>query len=288
MKTEKQDQNVGSESTAIQAGGNVTITQNQGLSVAEVKDLCLQFLRDNFPALREEASRVAKSNVEAFAASLESRIVERSGDILLQKFADPDVQAAINDAVQANARKGEISNPSLLVELIAERVSISTSDFKDIVLSEAITVVPKLTGPQISYLSFVHYMINMNVRNLDHISKLEAYSGPIRELVSDGLSISDAQKRHIEYAGACSIVSIAGVDIYKGWMNGFYKYLGYTNLKKFKDDLSRFSPSSSFLLEAFDGDSKGGEVSLTSVGRAIALANLSRVLGRMNYSIWLN
>ena len=237
MLSNKQEQKVGSESTAILAGGNVTLTQNNGLSVAEVKELCLLFLRENFPALREEANKVAESNVQKFAASLESKIIEKSVEIVLEKFGDPDVQAAINDAVQANARKGEKSNPSVLVDLITERASFSTNDFKDIVLSEAITVVPKITKPQISYLSFTHYMTNMSCSSLQHVSQLEPYSKAALSAVFPGFNLSDSQKRHLQYAGACSIATMMGVDIYDGWMNKLYKYMGYTNLEIFKSDL---------------------------------------------------
>ena len=77
------------------------------------------------------------------------------------------------------------------------------------------------------------------------------------------------------------------VDIYKGWMTQLYKYFGYTDLEKFKTDLATFSPSSKILLDTFDKDAKGGQVTLTSVGQAIAIANLSTTLGKLDYSIWL-
>jgi len=284
---DKQSQNVEAEGTAIQAGGDVTVTQNMGLSVAEVKELCLLFLRDNFPSLRDEAIRAAEGNVQQFAASLEQKIVEKSGGIVLEKFTDPDVQAAINDAVQASARKGEKANPSVLVDLIAERVSASANDFKDIVISEAVTVVPKITKAQIAYLSFIHYTTHVGVQGLQHLSHLEPYSQRALAAVSAGFNLSDSQKRHIQYAGTCSIASMMSVDIYKGWMTQLYKYFGYTDLEKFKTDLATFSPSSKILLDTFDKDAKGGQVTLTSVGQAIAIANLSTTLGKLDYSIWL-
>ena len=289
MKSEKQEQKVGSDSTAIQAGGDVTITQNKGLSVAEVKELCLLFLRENFPILREEARKEAKSNVQKFAVSLESKIIERSEDILFEKFADPDVQAAINDAVQANARKGEKSNPSILVDLIIERTSSTTDDFRDIVLSEAITVVSKLTKPQISYLSFIQYMRNMRVKDLNHISLLEPRSKAILLAVSESFNLSNSQKQYIQYTGACSILSVVGVgvNIYDVWMNRHYKYMKYTDIEKFKSDLTSLSPSSKTLLDVFDEDNKNSVITLTSVGQAIAIANLSTIVGKIDYSIWL-
>lgn len=287
MLGDKQNQTVESNGTAIQAGGNVSVTQNMGLSVAEVKELCLLFLRDNFPSLREEAIRAAEGNVQKFAASLEREIVEKSSKIVLEKFTDPDVQAAINDAVQASARKGEKANPSVLVDLIVERASASTNDFKDIVISEAVTVVPKITKSQIAYLSFVHFMTSVGVQGLQHLSHLEPYSQRALVAVSSGFNLSESQKRHIQYAGTCSIASMMSLDIYDGWMTQLYKYFGYTDLEKFKTDLATFSPSSKILLDKFDEDAKDGQVTLTSVGQAIAIANLSTTLGKIDYSIWL-
>jgi len=286
--SDRQEQKADSGSTAIQAGGDVTVTQNNGLTVAEVKELCLLFLRDNFPALRDEAIKEAEKNVQNFAVSLEEKLIERSQTIILDKFKDPDVQAAINDAVQANARRGKKANTTVLVDLIVERASVSASDFKDIVLSEAVTVAPKLTKEQIAYLSFVHYMTHVGVQGLNNLSQLEPYSRAALAAVSSGFGLSDSQKRHIQYAGTCSIATMMRVNIFDGWMNSLYKYMGYTDVEKFKEDLNKLSPSSIQLLDSFDKDSEQGQVTLTSVGQAIAIANLSTTLGKMDYSIWIN
>lgn len=285
MLGKSQNQKVAGNSTAIQANGNVTV--NNGLSVAEVKELCLLFLKDNFPALREEAIREAEGNVREFAQELEQKIVQNAQFITLEKFKDPDVQAAINDAVQSSARRGKKANTSVLVDLISERASVSSSDFKDIVLSEAVNVVPKLTQEQISYLSFIHYMTHCGRNGLQHVSQLEPSSIMALNAVSAGFGLSDSQKRHIQFAGTCSIMSMMHIDIYEGWTNTLYKNLGYTDKEKFKSDVDQFSPSTKKLLEEFDKDSKGGQVTLTSVGQAIAIANLSKSLGRLDYSIWI-
>ncbi len=51
--------------------------------------------------------------------------------------------------------------------------------------------------------------------------------------------------------------------------------------------IREFERNTKKLLEEFDKDSKGGQVTLTSVGQAIAIANLSKSLGRLDYSIWI-
>ncbi|MFT6732513.1 MAG: hypothetical protein ACJAS9_000694 [Polaribacter sp.] len=225
MLGKNQDQHVAENSTAIQATGNVVV--NNGLSVTEVKDLCLLFLRDNFPALREEALREAEVNVRAFAQELEDKIAQNSQFITLDKFKDPDVQAAINDAVQASARRGKKANTNVLVDLITQRASVSDNDFKDIVLSETFLVVPKLTKEQISYLFFIHYMTHCGMNGLQHISQLEHNSRLALNAVSPGFGLSDSQKRHIQFAVTCSIASM--MHIYM--MGGLIVYLKVWGIK---------------------------------------------------------
>lgn len=285
MLGKKQDQNVSENSTAIQAARSVTV--NNGLSFTDVKELCLLFLKDNFPALRDEAIREAEVNVREFAQELENKIIQNAQFITLDKFKDPDVQAAINDAVQASARRGKKANTNVLVDLITERTSVSGNDFRDIVLSEAVLVVPKLTKEQISYLSFIHYMTHCGRTGLQHVSQLEQSSIMALHAVSPGFNLSDSQKRHVQYAGTCSIASMMHTDIYDGWTNNLFKGLGYTDKEKFKSDVSKFSPSTKILLDEFDKDNKGAQVTLTSVGQAIAIANLSKSLGRLDYSLWI-
>jgi len=284
---EKQRQDVSDEGIAIQAAGDVTVNQTNGLSLAEVKELCLLFLRDNFPILREEAIKIAESNVRKFAESLEEKIIEKSEKIIFEKFTDPDVQATINDAVQNNARKGKRAHPSTLVNLIIERASKGTNDFQDIVISEAVMIVPKITKEQMSYLSFIHYITNMTFK-IDHISKLEVYSKAVLPIVTSGFNLSESQKQHLQYLGVYTRSQIISENIYTIWMKYAYKALGYSNVQTFKNDLANYSPSSKILLDAFDKDiNGGGRMSLTSVGQVIAIAELSTVLGEMNYSIWL-
>ncbi|WP_283597589.1 LPO_1073/Vpar_1526 family protein [Photobacterium phosphoreum] len=288
MFGDKQKQNVEAEGIAIQAGQNVTLTQNNGMSFSEVKELCLLFLRDNFPALREEAIKAAEDNVRSFSEKLESKIVESSQNIVLEKFKDPDVQATINDAVQACARKGERANTEILTNLITKRVSSNSNDFLNIVLSEAVLVAPKLTKQQISYLSLIHYLTSCSINGVVHISAIEPMSINVFTAVVSGFGVSESQKQHLQYAGACSIVRMSRVNIYDGWMNSSYKSLGYTDLNKFKSDIIGFCPFTERLLNEFDKDSYSGEISLTSVGQAIAIANLATMAKGMDYSTWIN
>jgi hypothetical protein len=282
MLGDKQQQSTEAGSTGLQAGRDINI---HGLSVSEVRELCVIFLRDNFPQLREEARRTAEEHVRAFASTLENRLVNDAASVVLEKFREPDVQAAINDAVQASARKGNGANPHILSTLISERVARQTNDFKDMVLSEAVHVVPRLTGQQIALLSFVHSVRSMVYQRLPGVAALEQVGQTALRFASSGFGLSESQKQHLQYAGAASVNNILGGDIFD-IQSQEYKYFGIVGGPAFKDALTKSAPSYLRLLEQFTTDNLFA-INLTSVGQAIALANISNYLGRLDYTIWL-
>lgn len=288
MIGKSQDQNVSAEGTGIQAGRDVQITQNFGMSVSDIRELCREYFRTTFPTLQKEARRVAKENVENFARALEDKLIDRAGDVVVEKLADPDVQGAIRDAVLGSARRGEKANTATLVDLIAERVSASGSEFRNLVISEAVGTVPKITRAQICHLSFIHFMTRTGIPNLQRLEQLEPLAQRVLPAVVDGFDISSSQRWHMEYAGLCLIAEFMQVDIYNAWMKNHCGHLGYANVEQFKRDIGIASPTAKTLLDAYEERWRNSEVTLTSVGHAIAIANLSTTMGKMNYALWLN
>jgi len=282
MLGETQQQTSEGGSTALQAGRDINIT---GLSFSEVRELCVLFLRNNFPLLREEARRTAEEQVRTFATGLEARLANDAASIAFEKLRDPDVQAAINDAVLASARRGVAANPDVLSTLISERVAKSTNDYKDMVLSEAVHVVPKLTGPQIALLSFAHFMRSMHIKGHPNIDELEQMGRVTLAFSSPGFGLSESQKQHLQYAGAASVNPILGGNIIDSQMQE-YNHLGITDGAAFKAALSTGAPSYLRLLEQFTADNLF-TVNLTSVGQAIAIANISNFTGKLDYTMWL-
>ena len=282
MLGDKQQQTTEGGSTALQAGRDINI---RGLSVSEVRELCIVFLRDNFPQLREEAKRTAEEQVRAFATNLEARLANDAASIAFEKFREPDVQAAINDAVQASARRGAAANPNVLSTLISERVAKHSNDYKDMVLSEAVHVVPRLTGQQISLLSFVHSVRSMVYQGLPNIDALEQVGRVALVFSSDGFGLSESQKQHLQYAGAASVNNTLGGNIFD-IQRQEYKYFGIADAVAFKTALATGAPSYMRLLEQFTTDNLF-TVNLTSVGQAIALANISNFVGKLDYNTWL-
>lgn len=283
MLNNSQDQIADSGSTAIQAGRDVNY---HGLSVTEVRELCTLFLKSNFPELREEAKRTAEEHVRAFASALETKLVNEAASIVLDKFKDPDVQAAINDAVQATARKGPAANPAILCSLIAERVAQNSNAYKDVVISEAVQAAPRLTSAQISLLSFIHFATSFNITNTPNVAALEYFGQKAIAFSSPGFSLSESQRRHLQYAGVASIDDTYEGDIYKLVYKFRYNYLNYPSQQAFKQALIAEAPSYAKVLDQFNAE-KLLKVNLTSVGYAIAIANTSNYLGELDYNLWI-
>jgi hypothetical protein len=202
-----QEQKVGHQSTAIQATGNVTI----GMNAMEVIALCKLLMENNFPKLREEARKVAEEYIKEFTEGIGRKIVENQELIDFNKFSEPDVQASLNDALQAAARRGPLSNTETLQELIINRILIGNTDFTNRVISEAILVVPKLTPMQISALTLIE-AITMIRFTSDIIVNTESLSKSVFELASKCDGINYVEKLHIQYSGAGWNVSFERQD----------------------------------------------------------------------------
>jgi hypothetical protein len=273
-------------SVALQAGRDIVL--QTGPSIADVTGLCDFLWKSNFPVLQEEARRVAEENVKAFASELNRKLEELQSVVDTSKFADPDVQATINDAVKASARKGEAANPSLLASLITERVCTNTDDYMGIVFSEAVQVVPRLTPAQISLLSLVIFVTHMGFGSLSSLEQLEKWGKLALSFAEPAFGMPDAQKRHVHYAGAAMVLGKSSVYATSNLFES--KGMTYASLcdgVPFSAAVRQRAPSYAKILDQYIAD-KLVMVTLNSVGQAIALANISRYFGRLDYGTWLN
>lgn len=270
MLNEHQEQSASHGAVAIQANGNVTFN---GLGLVEVRELCTLFLRDNFPRLREEAKLIAEERVAQFASHLEAKLADNVNSIVIEKFRDPDVQSAINDAVQACARKGDAANPDILANLILKKVNANSNDFKDIVMSEAVQVTPKLTREQIAFLAFVLIM-QLYVFPSTTWESVERNFQLVEKATIQGFGISDIQRRHIHYSGAASVAGRNAIrpdyDMFDAMEQKYSKY----GLHSFRLVMSEKTPTLVKLISEYK-KVQGDAVALTSVGVVIAVAYLS-------------
>lgn len=279
-----QDQSASGGAFAVQAGGDVTIN---GLSALEVRALCQQYLQDNFPRLREQARDEAERQVKHFGDLLSKRLVDDASSIVMEKLAKPSVQASINDAVMAVARKGENGSPEVLSRLIVENLKSGTSQFLDLVVSEAIQVVPKLGPQQINLLAFCWYVTAVRRSTAPDLQWYRQSGELVLNLCRGAFGLSRSQKEHLQYAGAASFL-----DFFSG--NAFedlrqqepFDAMKFADQNAFRQTLMARAPAYFVLLEQFNKDGLAS-LRLTSVGQAIALTQLKTVLPEIELRHWI-
>lgn len=275
------NQNVGADATAMQAGRD--IHYHSGLTLADAQTLFNYLLESNFPKLQAAADATARSRINDFANTFSNDVKDGAARILVEKLTDPDVQAAMNEAVQACARRGEASSPEILSKLLVHRLEDNTP-FVDMVISEAVSVAPKLSKEQISFLVYVHVCKGFSFTKPSYTA-FENVGKAALPLIQSGLGLSRTQKLHMQYVGVLSLNPLVGIDVYDTAFKSYGEKMGVKTIDNFKDKLEFYSPSYNYLLQRFE-ENHVYEPDLTSVGYAIAITVLRQFIP-IEFSIWL-
>lgn len=224
MLDKKQEQRVDQGGTAIQAGGNVTIT---GMTYSDMKDVALDVFRANFYELAGMAKETAKARAEEiteeFLAKLENEFPKG-----FERAHDPDFQYALFTVQKEYARNGNRELGDLLVDLLVDRSKQEQRDIMQIVLNESLNTAPKLTDNHLAALAVVflfRYTQNYGLGNHQRLGEyLDRHVSPfIPQLVK-----SMASYQHLEFTGCGSIgvttLNLESVmrDTYQGlFLHGF-------------------------------------------------------------------
>lgn len=203
MLNKDQNQSASEGATAIQAGGNVSITR-VGLSYSEVRDVALDVFRSNFYQLAGAAKETAKARAEEITEEFLKKLVQENPEGL-GKSNDPDFQHALFTVQKEYARCGDKELGDLLVDLLVDRSKQDQRNILQIVLNESLLTAPKLTEGHLAALAIVFlfkYTQNYSVGNHHLFGKyLDKHVAPFTEKVAT----SDASYQHLEFSGCGSI-----------------------------------------------------------------------------------
>ncbi len=226
MLNKDQEQKVADGSTAIQAGGNVTITK-AGLTYAEVRDVALDVFRANFYQLSGVAKETAKARAEEITEAFLSKL-QKEHPAGLEKSDDPDFQYALFTVQKEYARNGDTNLGDLLVDLLVDRSKQEQRDILQIVLNESLSTAPKLTENQLAVLAVIFlfkYTQNVGVGN--HQMLAEYFDKFVAPFASSVVK-NTACYQHLEFSGcgaislgARNLESILGVTYQGQFLKGF-------------------------------------------------------------------
>ena len=203
MSSKDQEQNVAEGSTAIQAGGNVTITKT-GLTYAEVRDIALDVYRVNFYELAGVAKETAKARAEEITEGFLSKL-QKEHPAGFEKANDPDFQYALFTVQKEYARNGDKDLGDLLVDLLVDRSKHDQRDILQIVLNESLSTAPKLTENQLAVVAVIFlfkYTQNFGIGNHQMFAEyLDKHVAPFASKVVKNM----ACYQHLEFTGCGAI-----------------------------------------------------------------------------------
>lgn len=210
MLNKDQSQEVGEGATAIQAGGNVTVTK-VGLTYAEVREVALDVFRANFYELAGTAKETARARAEEITEEFLKKL-EKDNPTGLGKSEDPDFQYALFTVQKEYARNGDKDLGDLLVDLLVDRSKHDQRDILQIVLNESLSTAPKLTDTHLAALAVMFlfkYTQNFGVGNHEMFG---AYLDKHLLPFSSRLTKNRSCYQHLEFSG-CGSIGITGKSL---------------------------------------------------------------------------
>jgi hypothetical protein len=223
MLNKDQEQNVSDGSTAIQAGGNVTI----GLTYAEARNVALDVFRANFYELAGVAKEIATARAEEITEAFLSKLQQENPNGF-KKSDDPDFQYALFTVQKEYARNGDKELGNLLVDLLVDRSKQEQRDILQIVLNESLNTAPKLTESQLAALSIIFLFRYTQFNGIEnHQMFAELLDKHVTPFASK-LVKNIACYQHLEFSGSGSIglgerslESILGMTYQGQFLKGF-------------------------------------------------------------------
>lgn len=203
MLNRDQQQQVGEGATAVQAGGNVLITQ-VGLSYSEVRDVALDVFRANFYQLAGPAMETAKARAQEITEEFLKKLQQENPDGF-GKGQDPDFQHALFTVQKEYARTGDRDLGDLLVDLLVDRSKQDQRDILQIVLNESLGTAPKLTDTQLAVLAVIFLFRYTQDQRIGNNQQLGEYFDRHVLPFASKLVKNSACYQHLEFTGCGSV-----------------------------------------------------------------------------------
>ena len=266
---EKQKQEVGNNSTAIQVQGDY-----HGSTYTEIKEIFLDLFQLNFPKIQEIAAQKAQERIDAMLEKLKQSFEKHKDNIDSSKFTEPAVQYEMQAIAIDVARRGEKSNVELLCELLSTVLSKDCPELIELISSEARRVLPMLSKEHIAYLSLEILVNEASVTNINTES-LNSNLGKTLSHISEANNITPGDLQYIACVGAIETRGIMHTGIVPSVVKSV------DELKDMKlDKLKALCDERGFLnikqLLAIMDKCGVGRFKLMAVGRLIGWLNLSQ------------
>lgn len=276
----KQNIESGDNSVNVQ-GKNITYNQNNyGISYSDVKDIAMTVFKSNFYDLGQRVESIVQERAEKILDDYLLKLNEKDPKYVLNT-QNPDIRYTLYEAQKNYARRGDKNTGDLLVETLVQRTITENNPIKELVLNEALEIIPKITTKQIDILSLIFLIKYLNFRVDVPVEDFLNIIRPIKNTTT--IDTNDLFYQHLQYT-SCLSVSIGSIDFKRIIQN---KFPQIKDEKQAQDTINSHSELSD--LKNMWDNSQLSHCSLTSVGIAIAISNIKVKSGlELNLDIWIN
>ncbi len=139
----------GDNSTNIQVKGDY----NCGLSYSDARQVALDVFKANYYELSKEAMETVNSRLTLITDNIIKKVYTELTD-KVERLKEPSIQSSIYEVQKEYVKTGDDILGSQLTNILIERIKSTDRTLRQIVLDEAIRVLPKLTNEQIDTLTF--------------------------------------------------------------------------------------------------------------------------------------
>lgn len=213
----QQEQKVAEGATAIQTGGSLTI--NNGVSSENLRAMTLDIVRAELWQFMGVAGEIATKRAEKVIEDLLLRLRDEYPDGINQA-KDPDFLYMILAAQRVHARGGDDDIEAVLVEILVERSKDAERTLKNVVLSQCVEVLSKITHQQIAALSLVFLLTKTARSGLKNIEEFYAYADAFLLPLVEILPAGPADFMHLQYAG-CGAASNKKNHLWDIWRENY-------------------------------------------------------------------
>lgn len=303
---DRQNQRAGDNSVNVQAQ---LVHLQSGLSYTEVREVALDVFKANHHELSKRAAELARVRAEELTDEYLRKLSAVAPGQLAVAAVDPGVQVALYEAQKDYvAAGGDAVTGNMLVELLVQRSALPDRTLEQLVVTEALKVVPKLTLGQLNALTCNFVMRRVQSTTASDLVQVIAWLRANLVPFAHELPRSLLYYEHLTYAGCgyfsgrvslAKLVSEtypqAGGQIRKEvFLVRDDDALGVPSPKRAKTDeqivrdlLIRSHPSMKVVYAAWAEPLS--RLELTTIGLAIAHANWRRVIQTEHeLSLWLD
>lgn len=222
-----QTQKTGDFSTSIQVNGDYI----SGITYKDARSIALDVFKANAQIYTDTALQTINNRAAEITDELFKMIYADLPE-KLEKLIEPSIQEAILNSQKAYAKNDSKILKQQLIELMRQRLQTDESNIEQIILDEALTILPKLTSKHMDVLSLHFSIIRLRRNNINsRPSFFHMIENDVLPFLFEGFTASHLYE-HLQYTGCTTILSEGSTykppeELYYNNYNGLFN-TGFT------------------------------------------------------------